>query len=104
MTDFRPIESGQSDIGLPRWLSDIGLPRWLSGVKKKKKKLAVNAGDPGDVGLIPGLGISSGGGNGIRTPVSLPGKSHGQRSLAGYSPWGCKESDATGHRERQSDV
>ena len=24
------------------------------------------------------------------TPVSLPGKSHGQRTLAGYSPWGCK--------------
>ena len=24
------------------------------------------------------------------TPVLLPGKSHGQRSLAGYSPWGCK--------------
>ena len=24
------------------------------------------------------------------TPVSLPGESHGQRSLAGYSPWGCK--------------
>ena len=29
------------------------------------------------------------------TPVSLPGKSHGQRSLAGYSPWGRKESDVT---------
>ena len=27
------------------------------------------------------------------TPVYLPGKSHGQRILAGYSPWGCKESD-----------
>ena len=27
------------------------------------------------------------------TPVFLPGKSHGWRSLAGYSPWGCKESD-----------
>ena len=27
------------------------------------------------------------------TPVLLPGKSHGQRSVAGYSPWGCKESD-----------
>ena len=27
--------------------------------------------------------------------VFLPGKSHGQRSLAGYSPWGCKESDMT---------
>ena len=24
------------------------------------------------------------------TPLFLPGKSHGQRSLAGYSPWGCK--------------
>ena len=29
------------------------------------------------------------------TPVSLPGEFHGQRSLAGYSPWGCKESDMT---------
>ena len=29
------------------------------------------------------------------TPVSLPGESHRQRSLAGYSPWGCKESDTT---------
>ena len=25
------------------------------------------------------------------TPVFLPWKSHGQRSLAGYSPWGCKK-------------
>ena len=29
------------------------------------------------------------------TPVFLPGKSHGQMSLAGYSPWGHKESDMT---------
>ena len=29
------------------------------------------------------------------TLVSLSGKSHGQRSLVGYSPWGCKESDMT---------
>ena len=28
-------------------------------------------------------------------PVFLPGESHGQRSLAGYSPWGCRESDTT---------
>ena len=27
------------------------------------------------------------------TPVFLLGESHGQRSLVGYSPWGCKESD-----------
>ena len=29
------------------------------------------------------------------TPVLLPGKSHGQRSQVGYSPWGRKESDTT---------
>ena len=29
------------------------------------------------------------------TPVILPGKSRGQRSLVGYSPWGRKESDTT---------
>ena len=29
------------------------------------------------------------------TPVFLPGKPHGKRSLAGYSPWGCKESNVT---------
>ena len=29
------------------------------------------------------------------TPVFLPGESHGQRSLAGYSPWGHKGSDMT---------
>ena len=29
------------------------------------------------------------------SPVFLPGESHGQRSLAGYSPWGHKESDTT---------
>ena len=28
-------------------------------------------------------------------PVFLPGESHGGRSLVGYSPWGCKESDTT---------
>ena len=29
------------------------------------------------------------------TPVFLPGKSHGQKSLAGYSPWGSKQLDTT---------
>ena len=29
--------------------------------------------------------------------IFLPGKSHGQRSLVGYSPWGCKGSDMTEH-------
>ena len=31
------------------------------------------------------------------TPVCLPGKFHGQRSLVGYSPWGPKDSDTTEH-------
>ena len=29
------------------------------------------------------------------TPVLLPGKPHGQRSLVGCSPWGCEELDTT---------
>ena len=33
------------------------------------------------------------------TPVFLPGESHRQRSLGGYSPQGCKESDMTGGTE-----
>ena len=32
----------------------------------------------------------------------LPGESHGQRSLAGYSPWGCKESGKTGQLKNSS--
>ena len=32
------------------------------------------------------------------TPVLLPGKSHGRRSLVGCSPWGCKELDTTERR------
>ena len=35
------------------------------------------------------------------TPVCLPGKSHGQRSLVGYSPWGRKESDMTASKQQQ---
>ena len=29
------------------------------------------------------------------TPVFLPRESHGQSSMVGYNPWGCKESDTT---------
>ena len=31
----------------------------------------------------------------LPTPVFLPGESHGQRSLVGYSPWGSRELDRT---------
>ena len=51
------------------------------------KNLPDNAGDVRDVGSIPGLGRSPGGGHGrIPTPVFLPGESHGQRSLEDYAP------------------
>ena len=45
-----------------------------------------NSGDFRDEGLIPGSGRSPGGGHGKPTPEYLPGESHGQRSLASYSP------------------
>ena len=48
-----------------------------------------------DLGLTPGSGRSPGKGNGRLTPVLLPGKSHGQRSLVGYRPWDYKESHTT---------
>ena len=65
-----------------------GLPRWLSG-----KDSVCNTGAVEDTGLIPGSGRSPGRRAWQPTPVFLPGESHGQRSLVGYSPWGHKESD-----------
>ena len=41
--------------------------------------------------LIPGLGRSPGEGNGNPLQYSCLEKSHGRRSLVGYSPWGHKE-------------
>ena len=49
----------------------------------------------GDLGSIPGLGISSGGGHGKPLQYSCLENPHVQRSLVGYSPWVCKESDMT---------
>ena len=51
------------------------------------KESACNA---GDLGSIPGLRREW-----LPNPIFLPGEAHGQRSLAGYSPWGRKESDTT---------
>ena len=43
-----------------------------------------------DEALLPGWGRKW-----QPTPEFLPGESHGQRSLVGYSPWGHKEADTT---------
>ena len=64
----------------------LGLPRWLRG-----KGSACPAGDacPSLDQEIPWRREPQ------STPAFLPGKWHGQRSLAGYSPWGPNESDTT---------
>ena len=53
------------------------------------------------MGSISGMGRSPRGGQ--PTPVFLPGKTHGQRSLSGYGPSGCKESDTTEATEHVQD-
>ena len=49
----------------------------------------------GDLGSIPGSGRSPGEGNGYPLQYSCLENPHGQRSLAGYSPWDRKEWDMT---------
>ena len=51
------------------------------------KNPPANAGDTGDTGSIPGSGRSPGEGNSNPLQYFLSGKSNGQRSLEGYSPW-----------------
>ena len=48
------------------------------------KNLPAEAGDVSDAGSIPGLGRSSGRGNGKPLPYSCMENPHGQRNLAGY--------------------
>ena len=65
----------------------LGLPWWLSS-----KEFTCNA---ADAVLIPGLGRSPGEENGNLLQYSCLESPHRQRSLVGYSPWGCTESDMT---------
>ena len=72
-------------------------PKWLAGLPGSStgKESSCNM---GDLGLIPGLGRSPGGGHGNPFQYSCLENPHGQRSLvglAGYSPWGWKELDTT---------
>ena len=66
------------------------LPRWLSGKEstcqyRRRRRRGFNPW----VSKIPWRRKWQ------PTPVFLPGKYYGQRSLVGYSPWGCKEWDTT---------
>ena len=59
------------------------------------KNQPASAGDTGGSSLIPGSGSAPGGGHGNPLQYSCLGKSHGQISLVGYSPWGHTELDMT---------
>ena len=66
-----------------------------SGVKKKKRKKKKTLASAEDTGSIPGSGRSPGGGHGKPLQYSCMENPHGQRSLVGCSPKGCKELDTT---------
>ena len=77
---------------LPTWFLFKGLPRWLSDKESvinnlSKQETQVRSLDQEDPWRRKWLSTSA----------FLLQKSCGQRSLAGYSPWGCKESDTTEH-------
>ena len=61
------------------------------------QNLPAKAGDSRDGEFDPWVGKISWTRKWQPTPVFLPGKFHVQRSLAGYSPWGHKESDMSEH-------
>ena len=95
-----PAEScpGAQILG-PGWPLPVSLcpsiSRRASQVAPVVKNLPASAGSVSDAGSTPGLGRSPGEGNGKPLPYSCLGESYGQRSLAGYKPVGCQESDMT---------
>ena len=73
----------------------LGLPRWHSGKEstcqcRRRKKYMFD----------PWVGTISWSRKWQPTPVLLPGKSHGQRSLAGCNPWDHKELDMSVHTDQ----
>ena len=64
-----------------------GLPWWL-----RRSRVGLQCRRPG---FDPWVGKTPWRREWQPTPVFVPGKSHGPRSLVGYSPWGRKESDTT---------
>ena len=79
----------------------VTLSSWIEGNHVTGKGLPYSsyskesACSAGDLGSFPESGRFPWRRKWLPTPVFLPEKSHGQRSLVGYSPWDCKESDTT---------
>ena len=72
------------------------LPRWLSGDESTCQSRR-----PRRLGFDPWVRKTPWKRKRQPTPVFLPGESHGQQSLVGYSPWGHKESDMIEFGERR---
>ena len=98
MTSFRVLHSSSDDYLKKPNLSSTGERSFLCSSVGK-----ASAHNVGDLGLIPSSGSSPGEGNG-NPLVFLPGESHGQRSLAGYSSRGCKGLNTTEHAHTQRDT
>ena len=84
-------------MAMPRWEcggqgGEVRCEAWASLVAQLVKNLPTVR---ETLGSIPGLGRSPGGGHGNPLQYSCLENPCGQRSLAGYSPWGGKESDTT---------
>ena len=82
--------------------SSFSTPHYLNQLRLSPESLPQDRGglgceesscNEGDLGLITGLGRFPGRGHDNPLQYSCMENSHGQRSLAGYGPWGCKESD-----------
>ena len=76
-----------NDIGFIGIKASLGFP---GGSVSKESTCSAR-----DLGSIPGLRRFPGGGHGNPLQYSVLENPHGQRTLAGYSPWGCKELDMT---------
>ena len=79
--------SNAADVdSIPGWGTKI--PRDSAKTSLVAQMVKASACSVGDLGLIPGLGRSPGGGHGNPFQYSCLENPHGQRSLEGYSPWG----------------
>ena len=77
------------------WYPEVEAPS-LGGSDGKESACNV-----GDLGLIPGSGISPGEGNGNPLQYSCLENPHGQRRRVGYSPWSHTESDTAKHAQHR---
>ena len=92
-TQLRDWESGLTSLYPGVFIFNMEL--WVLPCGSDGKESTCNAGDPR---LIPWVRKILWRREWQPTPVFLPGESHGQRSLVGCSPWGCKEWDTTEQR------